>query len=149
MLIIFLQYMTQFLDITKSPCMGLLSFFHTSYTLKLASPPSPFFCLENVLTLYCIPWRLARWPSGKESACKCRRCKRCRFDPWVWKIPWSRKWQLTPVFLPGKFYGQRNTRSQRVWHSWATEHIHCTPYLGGPAQLGSAFLVWRIEISFC
>ena len=55
MLIIFLQYMTQFLDINKSPCMGLLSFFHTSYTLKLASPPSLFFCLENVLTLYCIP----------------------------------------------------------------------------------------------
>ena len=25
-----------------------------------------------------------------------------RFDPWVGKIPWSRKWQPTPVFLPGK-----------------------------------------------
>ena len=24
-----------------------------------------------------------------------------RFDPWVGKIPWSRKWQPTPVFLPG------------------------------------------------
>ena len=30
------------------------------------------------------------------------------FYPWVGKIPWSRKWQLTPVFLPGKFHGQRN-----------------------------------------
>ena len=28
--------------------------------------------------------------------------------PGVRKIPWSRKWQLTPVFLPGKFYGQRS-----------------------------------------
>ena len=29
------------------------------------------------------------------------------FDPWVKKIPWSRKWQPTPVFLPGKIHGQR------------------------------------------
>ena len=28
---------------------------------------------------------------GKESACKCRRHKRCRFDPWVGKSPW-RAW---------------------------------------------------------
>ena len=30
------------------------------------------------------------------------------FDPWVAKIPWSRKWQPTPVFSPGKSYGQRS-----------------------------------------
>jgi len=45
--------------------------------------------------------------SGKEPACQCRRRKRCRFDPWVRRISWSRKWQPTPVFLPGKFHGQR------------------------------------------
>ena len=28
-----------------------------------------------------------------------------RFDPWVGKIPWRRKWQSTPVFLPGEFHG--------------------------------------------
>ena len=44
----------------------------------------------------------------KESACRCRRCKRLGFSPWTRKIPWSRKWQTTPVFLPGKFYGQRS-----------------------------------------
>ena len=44
----------------------------------------------------------------KESACQWRRCRRCGFDPWVRKIPWSRKWQPTPVFLPGKFNGQRS-----------------------------------------
>jgi len=47
-------------------------------------------------------------PSGKESVYQCKRSKRCRFDPWVRKIPWSRKWQLTPVFLLGKFQGQRS-----------------------------------------
>ena len=33
---------------------------------------------------------------------------RCRFDPWVGEIPWRRKCQPTPVFLPGKFHGQRS-----------------------------------------
>ena len=37
-----------------------------------------------------------------------RRYQRHGFDPWVWKIFWSRKWQPTPVFLPGKFHGQRS-----------------------------------------
>ena len=31
--------------------------------------------------------------------------KRPRFDPWVRKIPCRRKWQPTPVFLPGKSHG--------------------------------------------
>ena len=46
--------------------------------------------------------------SSKEPTCQCRRCKRCRFDPWVGKIPWRRKWQHTPVILSGKSNGQRN-----------------------------------------
>ena len=39
----------------------------------------------------------------KESACQCRRP---RFNPWIRKIPWRRKKQPTPVFLPGKSHGQ-------------------------------------------
>ena len=46
---------------------------------------------------------LPRWLSGKESTCRCRRLE---FEPWVGKIPWRRKWQPTPVFLPGKSHGQ-------------------------------------------
>ena len=34
---------------------------------------------------------------GKESTCRSRRCKWHGLDPWVGKIPWSRKWQPTPV----------------------------------------------------
>ena len=34
--------------------------------------------------------------------------KRCGFDPWVRKIPWRRKWQPTPVFLPGESHEKRN-----------------------------------------
>ena len=54
---------------------------------------------------------LPRWLSDKESACQCRRCG---FNPWIEKIPWRRKWQLTPVFLPGKFHGQR--RLELLWY---------------------------------
>ena len=49
-----------------------------------------------------------RWHSGKESACPCRRHKRGRFNAWVRKILWSRKWQPTSVFLPGSSHGQRS-----------------------------------------
>ena len=36
-------------------------------------------------------------------------------DPWVGKIPWRRKWQPTPVFLPGKPHGQRSVASYSPW----------------------------------
>ena len=50
---------------------------------------------------------LPRWLNGKESSCQSRRHKRHGFAPWVEKIPWSRKWQPTPVFLPGKSHEHR------------------------------------------
>ena len=46
--------------------------------------------------------------SGKEPACQCRRHKRHGFDTWVRKILRKRKWQPSPVFLPGKSHGQRS-----------------------------------------
>ena len=61
--------------------------------------------------MYGIP----RWCSGKESACQCRRCMKCGFDPWVWKIPWKRIWYLPPVFLPGKFHEQRSLAGYSSW----------------------------------
>ena len=45
----------------------------------------------------------------------CLQCKRHKFDPWVGKIPWSRKWQLTSVFLPGKFHGERSLAGYSPW----------------------------------
>ena len=49
----------------------------------------------------------------------CRRPKRCRFDPWVGKMPRRRKWQPTPIFLPGKSQteepsGLQSMGSQRI-----------------------------------
>ena len=53
--------------------------------------------------------------SGKESACQCKRCKRHEFHPWVRKIPWSRKWNPTSVFLPKKFHGQQSLMGYSPW----------------------------------
>ena len=50
-------------------------------------------------------------PSGKEATCQCRRHRRSRFNPWVRKIPWKRKWQPTAVFLPEESHGQRTLQS--------------------------------------
>ena len=33
------------------------------------------------------------------------------FDPWIGKIPWRRKWQPAPVFLPGESHGRRSLAS--------------------------------------
>ena len=70
---------------------------------------------------------LPRWCSGKESTCQCRRCKRCGFDPWIKKTAWSRKWQSTPVFLPGKSHGQRSLAGYSPWdhkESDMTEYLN-------------------------
>ena len=64
----------------------------------------------------------------KEHSWQCRRCKRRWFGPWVEKIPWRRKRQLTPVFLPGESHGQRSLAGYRPWghkesdRTEATEH---------------------------
>ena len=58
---------------------------------------------------------LPRWCSGKESICQCRSRKKHGFDSWVQNIFWSRKWQPTPVFLPGKFHGQRRLVGHNPW----------------------------------
>ena len=53
----------------------------------------------------------------------CLQCRRLGFDSWVGKIPWRKKWQPTPVFLPGEFHGQRNLVCgvARVRHDWAAK----------------------------
>ena len=50
--------------------------------------------------------RASRVAQQKKSHLQCRRHKRLRFNPWVWKILWRRAWQPTPVFLPRESQGQ-------------------------------------------
>ena len=54
--------------------------------------------------------------------------ERHRLHPWVRKVPWRRKWQPTPVFLPGKSHAQRSlagysAQGCRVRHDWAPIHV--------------------------
>ena len=61
------------------------------------------------------------FPGGLDGKA-CPQCGRPGFDPWVGKIPWRRKWQPTPVFLPRKSHGQRSPCSRR--ESDTTEQLH-------------------------
>ena len=66
------------------------------------------------------------WLSGKESTCQCGRGKRYWFDLWVGEIPWRRKWQPTPVFLPGKFHGQRSLAGHSPWGRRGSDTTECS-----------------------
>ena len=66
-----------------------------------------FSCLY-LLMVYGLPWWLRQLRIHLQ-------CERPGFDPWVGKIPWRRKWQLTPVFLPGESHGQRSLAGYSPW----------------------------------
>ena len=90
---------------------------------------------------------------------------RLGFSPWVGKIPWRRKWQPTPVFLPGESYGQRTLAgslgSQRIRHDWMANTLPFTEYedrrcahsLGATGSSGhriSLFLpLLQVFLEFC
>ena len=82
------------------------------------------FSLSFFLQIY-LHTELPRWLCGKESTCQCRRP---RFNPWVRKNLWRRKWQPSPVFLPGKSHGERSLVGynlcgrKRVRYNWVTEY---------------------------
>ena len=52
--------------------------------------------------------RMVDFPGGSDGKSICLQRGRPGFSTWVGKIPWKRKWQPTPVFLPGESYGWRN-----------------------------------------
>ena len=79
------------------------------------------------------------------------------FDP-CRKIPWRRKWQSTPIFLPGKSHWQRSLVGYSSWgckivrHNWAPPvHFMCNrgtkgDYLGNPE--GEFDYIWYAEVMF-
>ena len=92
--------------------------------------------LGNITTFICLYLikGLPRCFCSIEFACQYRRHRRHEFNPWVGKICWSRKWQPTPVFLPGKSHGQRCLVGYSLWghkESDRSEHayMHRHPYL--------------------
>ena len=71
-------------------------------------------------------------------------CKTRGFNPWVWKIPWRRKWQLAPVFLSGESHGQSlvgySPRSCKKVNT--TEHA-CTSFVGDTSDKKRRLLLNR------
>ena len=59
------------------------------------------------------------WQMGWSNILKRERirlqCRRQGFNPWFVKIPWRRKWQPTPVFLPEKSHWQRSLAGYSPW----------------------------------
>ena len=75
-------------------------------------------------------FKMFKWFFGSGGKSVCLKCWRPRFDPWVGKIPWRRKWQPTPVLLPGKSQwteepgglqsmgSQESDRTERLHFRW-------------------------------
>ena len=87
--------------------------------------------------------RLPRWLSGKESACQCRRCKKCGFSPWVRKISWVGNGNalqyscLAWTEEPGR---QQSMGSQRVRHDWGRMQRQGELRVGRP---GPSVPLWK------
>ena len=66
----------------------------------------------------CVLWFFPSWDKASLMTQMVKRLSavwKTRFDPWVGKIPWRRKWQPTPVFLPGKSHGQQSLAGYSPW----------------------------------
>ena len=67
--------------------------------------------------LFCL-WHLPGLPQeldGKESVCNSVDTRDLGSIPGSGRSPWRRKWQPTPVFLPGKSHGQRSLVDYSPW----------------------------------
>ena len=69
----------------------------------------------------------------KESTCGGRSCMRLWFDSWVGKMSWRRKWQPTPVFLPGESpWTQEPGRLQSISHFSSAQSLSCVQLFATP-----------------
>ena len=78
---------------------------------------------NSIYWVLILPW----WLRPYRICLQCRRhWTQPRFNSWVRKIPWRRKWQLPPVFLPGEFCEQR---SQVGYSPWGRKESDTTEWL--------------------
>ena len=80
------------------------------------------------------------FPGGSDSKASVYSATRPGFNPWVGKIPWRRKWQSTPVLLPGKSHGQRSPVGYSPWGRKeldTTEQLHFLSFPGGTSSKNS------------
>ena len=90
--------------------------------------------------------------SVREVNCECRRR---RFDPWVGKIPWRRKWQPTLEFLPGKSHRWKdlagyNHGAAKSWTQlscWTQNSIQVIAVRGREGNQGLMEAEWVSEVT--
>ena len=103
---------------------GRLGSFHVLAILHSAYLPL-FLCdLASVFTFQ-------SFAGGSDGKIACCQCWRPKFNPWVGRIPWRRKWQTTPVPLSGKFHERRKLIGYSPWGGkesdttkWLCFHFH-------------------------
>ena len=84
-----------------------------------------------------------------EPASQSRRHERCSFDPWVWKIPWRRAWQATPVLLPGEPHGQRSLEGYSPRDHKKSDTTGVTEHTGVRGALIAICIdLWRRDDTF-
>ena len=91
------------------------------------------------------------FPGGSDGKSVCLQCGRPRFDPWVRKMPWRRKWQPTPVLLPGKFHGWRSLVGYNPWghkESDKTEQLHFH-FQNKLFETNSCMIIGCLFVYFC
>ena len=64
---------------------------------------SAFFMIQFSHLYVTLGKTIRGFPGGSDCKRVCLQCGRPGCGPWVRKIPWRRKWQPTPILLPGKF----------------------------------------------
>ena len=78
--------------------------------------------------------------SGGRVCLQCRLRGRLGFDPWVGMVLWGRKWQTTPVFLPGESHGQRSLVDSSPWgrkESATNEYTSTSHMVSGQKMLAA------------
>ena len=92
------------------PSMGSHRVGHDWSDLAAAAAETNEKQVKLILTIFYLACIYNYWgfPGGSVEQRFCLPSRRCRFNPWVRKIPWRRKWQPTPVFLPRKSHEQRS-----------------------------------------
>ena len=79
---------------------------------------NPFHLMRLLLIVFLIkllPLFSKDFPGGSDGKASVCSAEDPGFNPWDGKIPWKRKWQPTPVPLPGKSHGRRSLVGYSPW----------------------------------
>ena len=83
---------------------------HWSHLLFIELMDAPFYREKRVRLTYS-----GSIPDASDKKKIYLQCRRPRFNPWVRKVSWRRKWLPTPVFLPGEFHGEKSLVGYSPW----------------------------------